>query len=330
MWALGQVMVVLGASRPGSKRCLGDLTWEAAAASPLRSTLISEANPAHLPPAWPLKKKATWPKTKASCRWTPECLFQPTLFHFVLFSFPHSSLPSPTPPPSTGNPPNVHLFVYTCFCKHCVVSCVNVFVASVHGTVPSVSYFSHASVLKVRVTCCLWLERASYAPWCQPLTSLHILPVMGIPPPRPQPLPPPPLLPSHHNQSGWASFPVSSCTQVRILLGTLTQTWDVRTGEHVLPSSSELCQEALRWSPCLCQHLSLLTFANLMGANCYWIGALVLCFSDDSLKQLFTGLVHWICFYWLFLIFCALFSLGLSIYCCIFLVYSLQWILCWF
>ena len=47
-------MVVLGASRPGSKRCLRDLTWEAAAASPLRSALTSEANPAHLLPAWAL------------------------------------------------------------------------------------------------------------------------------------------------------------------------------------------------------------------------------------------------------------------------------------
>ena len=33
-------MVVLRESRPGSKRFLGDLTWEAAAAGPLSSTLV--------------------------------------------------------------------------------------------------------------------------------------------------------------------------------------------------------------------------------------------------------------------------------------------------
>lgn len=248
------------------------------------------------------------------------------LLFFSLIPIPHSH----HPPPSTGNPPNVHLFVYTCFCKRCVVSCVNVFVASVHGTVPSV-YFSHSSVLKVRVTCCLWLERASYAPWCQPLTLpctfsqwwtfLH-------PPPTPATSTTTTLSP----QPKWVSILpcVSSWTQVRILLGTLTQTWDVWIGEHVLPSFRELCQEALHWSLCLCQHLSLPTFANLMAANWYWIGALVLCFSDASLEQLFTGLVNWVCFYRLFLTFCLFFSLGLSIDYCIFLVYSWQWILCWF
>ena len=70
-------------------------------------------------------------------------------------------------------------------------------------------------------------------------------------------------------QPKWVSILpcVSSWTQVRILLGTLTQTWDVWIGEHVLPSFRELCQEALHWSLCLCQHLSLPTFANLMAAN---------------------------------------------------------------
>ena len=85
----------------------------------------------------------------------------------------------------------------------------------------------------------------------------RILLAMGIPPPHPTPaIPTATTLPP---QPPWASLltHVSSWTQVRILLGTFTQTWDFWTGGQAHTSLDELCQMALHRSSNPCQHLAL-------------------------------------------------------------------------
>lgn len=246
-----------------------DLTWEATAAKPTEVNTMRRPTLHTFYPPGTLNKKVTWPKTKASADGHPSASFIPpcsVLFFLLLYS----SLPSSSS--TLYRQPS-------CFCKRCVVF-VRMYLYQ-PGTWYCPICFLFFSLICFEGPCYMLFrfERASYAPWCQPLTLPAHSPSAGT-------FLHPALNPCHLHHCypltptkvGEHSLCVSSGPRWEFLLGTLTQTWMSGTGEQCPLLHSVSCARRLS------------TGAHVSANTCHYpplliwwvqlilIGALVLCF----------------------------------------------------